>query len=206
MRKGERTRQRILEVAEAAILQKGFGATSIEEVVAEAEITKSGFLYHFPDKNRLALALLERHLEKDDAILDDIWARAGELSDDPLQRFLIGLKLFAELLEDMPGGHPGCLVATICYQERLFNAEIHALNRKTVLGWRTRFRGILDEISELYTPVEPVDMDALADMVSTIVEGGIVMAKALTEPSQLPRQILLFRSYVKLLFRPKIGN
>ena len=39
-------------------------------------------------------------------------------------------------------------------------------------------------------------------MISTMVEGGIVMAKALREPLVLSRQILLQRSYVKLLFAP----
>ena len=36
------------------MLAKGFGATSIEEVIAEAGLTKSGFFYHFKDKNALA--------------------------------------------------------------------------------------------------------------------------------------------------------
>ncbi|MGO8126852.1 TetR/AcrR family transcriptional regulator, partial [Rhizobium ruizarguesonis] len=43
MRKGEETLTRILDVAEAAVLQKGFGCTSIEELIAETGITKSGF-------------------------------------------------------------------------------------------------------------------------------------------------------------------
>jgi len=42
MGKGEQTIERLLDVAEAAVLPKGFGATSIEEVIAEAGITKSG--------------------------------------------------------------------------------------------------------------------------------------------------------------------
>ena len=54
MGKGEATRERILEIAEAAVLAKGFGATSIEEVIAEAGLTKSGFFYHFKDKHDLA--------------------------------------------------------------------------------------------------------------------------------------------------------
>ncbi|TIL69490.1 MAG: helix-turn-helix transcriptional regulator, partial [Mesorhizobium sp.] len=58
MRKGAETRERILEIAEASVLAKGFGATSIEEVIAEAGITKSGFFYHFKDKNELARALM----------------------------------------------------------------------------------------------------------------------------------------------------
>ena len=42
MGKGVETRARLMDIAEAAILQKGFGATSIEELIAEAGITKSG--------------------------------------------------------------------------------------------------------------------------------------------------------------------
>ena len=34
MRKGEETRARILDIAEAAVLAKGFGATSIDELIA----------------------------------------------------------------------------------------------------------------------------------------------------------------------------
>jgi len=42
-RKGTDTRERILDVAEAAVLEKGFAATSIDELVAAVSITKSGF-------------------------------------------------------------------------------------------------------------------------------------------------------------------
>ena len=84
-------REKLLELAETAILQKGFGATSIDELVVGAGITKSGFFYHFKDKSDLAKALLERHFERDNVILDGIFNRARELHDDPLHAFLIGL-------------------------------------------------------------------------------------------------------------------
>jgi AcrR family transcriptional regulator len=48
------TRERILEVAETAVLEKGFAATSIEELIAAVGITKGGFFYHFRDKGELA--------------------------------------------------------------------------------------------------------------------------------------------------------
>ena len=119
---------------------------------------------------------------------------------DPLQQFLIGLKILAELVEDLPQGHPGCLIAVYCYQERLFDNEVRLLNRQAVLGWRTRFRAIIDRIVDVYPPNEPVDLDELANMVSTVVEGGIVMSKALGRPHMLANQIMLLRSFVKLLF------
>ena len=195
-------RDRILEVAQDAILAKGFDATSIDEIVAACDITKGGFFYHFPDKNALALALIEKHIVFEDGIFDDLEARAAELVDDPLQRALVGLKLLAELLEDMESGHPGCIVATAAYQDRLFNQEVREANRRAVLGWRRRFHEMFAEIAEVYPPRSEVDLDGLSDFVGTVVEGGIVMAKALGEPKVTAGQVMLLRDYVKLLFSP----
>ena len=202
MRKGRATREKLMDIAEASILSKGFGATSIEEIIAEAEITKSGFFYHFKDKNELARALLLRYLASEEQILDGLFGRARELHDDPLHAFLIGLKLFSEMMADLPSGHPGCLVATYCYNERLFDRDVREINRQAVLQWRQRFLHIFEEIVAIYPPREEVDMEDLADMVSNTVEGGIVMSKAVNDPKVLSRQILLFRTYVKLLFLP----
>ncbi|MDE1994623.1 MAG: TetR/AcrR family transcriptional regulator [Rhizobiaceae bacterium] len=200
MRRGEETRSRILEVAEAAVLAKGFGGTSIDELIAETGITKSGFFYHFRDKNELAKALLQRYIENDERIYDDIFGRARELMDDPLQAFLLGLKLLSELLSDLPNGHPGCLVAAFCYYERLFDHEIQMINRDAALAWRRRFSLMFEEIMAIYAPRLPLDADQLADMLSSVLEGGIVLSKALREPNSLANQILIFRSFVKLLF------
>jgi TetR/AcrR family transcriptional regulator, transcriptional repressor for nem operon len=201
--RGENARKKIMDVAQDAVLAKGFDATSIDEIVANTGITKSGFFYHFRDKNALAQALIERHIEVEDQLFDDLLERAKELSDDPLQSVLIGLKLLAELIEDMPNGHPGCIVATAVYQDRLFNRDVHEANRRAVIGWRKRFRALFDEIVESYPPCDHVNLDHLADMVSAVVEGGIIMARATNEPGVTAQQIMLLRSYLKLLFSPR---
>jgi TetR/AcrR family transcriptional regulator, transcriptional repressor for nem operon len=202
MGRGEATRERILAITEAAVLAKGFGATSIEEVIAEAGLTKSGFFYHFHDKNALARALLQRYMEREDALLDDVFARGRELAGDPLYGFLAGLKLLAETMSDLPGDYPGCLVATYCYQERLFDRGVRRLYRDIVIDWRARFGAILAEIAEQHPPREPVDTEALADMVSTVIEGGLVLGRATGDSRILPTQLLLLRRYVRLLFAP----
>jgi hypothetical protein len=91
-------------------------------------------------------------------------------------------------------------VATAAYQDRLFNADVRDANRRATLGWRARFRAQLDRIAALHPPVEPVDLDDLADMVNVVVEGGIVMAKALGDPQATARHVLLFRAMVKRIF------
>lgn len=197
------TRTRIMDIAQDAVLAKGFDATSIDEIVTAAGITKGGFFYHFPDKNALAVALIERHIVYEDGMFNDIMARARDLNDDPLHAALITLKLLAELLQDMPSGHPGCIVASAAYQDRLFNNEVHEANRRAVLGWRRRFRTMFEQIAQVYPPNDDVDFDALGDFVSTVVEGGITMSKALGQPQITAEQVLILRSYVKLLFTPR---
>ncbi|NNU80721.1 TetR/AcrR family transcriptional regulator [Halovulum dunhuangense] len=204
MRKGQATRERLMDIAEGAIMDKGFGATSIDEIIAAAEITKSGFFYHFPDKNALAFALLERHQQREDELFDRLEARAATLSDDPLHSFLIFITLLAETMDAMETGFPGCLVATFVYQERLFDRNVIVLNRSLVLRWRDRFRGQFERIAERYPPRDTVDLDQLADFVSTVVEGGMVMSRALGERQVLSGQVLVLRSYVKLLFQPAL--
>jgi len=199
--RGEKTRKRILDVAQGAVLLKGFDATSIDEIVANADITKSGFFYQFPDKNALAKALIERHIVVEDKLFDDILRRARELTDDPLQIVLIGLRLLAELIEDMPNGHPGCIVATAAYQDRLFNQDVRDANRRAVLNWRNRFRGMFEDVLVSYEFTDEVELDYLADMVSALLEGAIVMARAMEEPKVTSQQVMMLRSYIKLLFR-----
>jgi AcrR family transcriptional regulator len=197
VRRSPDTRERILDIAEAAVLEKGFGATSIEEVIVAVGITKSGFFYHFHDKGELAKALLQRYIDREDIMLADLFARANELNEDPLHGCLVGLKMFAEMLSDLPNGHPGCLVASVCYQEQLFNAEVRNLNEAAVLRWRLLFRSRFELIAERYPPRIPVDFDALADMASALVDGGIILSKVVHDKDVLPRQVMLYREFVR---------
>lgn len=196
------TREQILDAAEAAVLAKGFSGTSIDELIAAVGISKSGFFYHFRDKTELAKALLQRYIDEDNRIYDEIAARADELSEDPLHSFLIGLKMFAETVADMPNGHPGCMVASVCYHEQLFDRAVRDLNASAVLGWRNRFRERLERIAERYPPRIKVDLDDLADMVTVAADGGIILSKVVKDPGALPRQILLYRDFIRLVFNP----
>jgi AcrR family transcriptional regulator len=200
---GSDTRERILEIAEAAVLAKGFASTSIEELIVAVGITKSGFFYHFKDKGELAKAMLLRYLDQDKALLDNMFKRADELNEDPLHGFLVGMKMFAEMMANLPAVHPGCLAASFCYQDQLFSQDIRRLNAEGLLAWHARFRERLDLIAKRYPPRQPVDLDALADMISTLVEGGLILGRALNDITILPRQVLLYRDFVRAVFAPQ---
>ena len=200
--KGERTRSKILDLAYESIVEKGFAATSIEELVEAAGITKSGFFYHFKDKTDLAHQLIESYTRRSASFLEDTAARARELSDDPLHSFLIFLKFYAEAMEQMVETHPGCMVATVTFQDQCWDRETRELTIANVLDWRARFVAWLEEIAAVYPPRGKLELTDLADAILAFTYGGMTLGKALQDNSAIARQALMFRETVRLYFLP----
>ena len=69
------TRERILDAAMNIFSAKGFHDTKLDEIVAEASISKGSIYFHFPNKERLFIALV-------DQFADVIERRAREAIDD----------------------------------------------------------------------------------------------------------------------------
>lgn len=198
--KGERTRERILDLTYEAVIRKGFASTSIEELVEAAGITKSGFFYHFKDKTDLARQLIETYTGRNERFLDDLALRARELSEDPLHSFLIFLKLYAEEMEERTVGHPGCMVATVTFQDQSWDRGVRQLVIDSVLDWRGRFLGWLEQIAAVYPPKGKASLEDLADAILAFTYGGMTIARALGDPSAISRQTMMFRETVRLHF------
>jgi AcrR family transcriptional regulator len=199
--KGERTREKVMATAERLILSRGYSGTSIDEIITESGLTKGGFFYHFEGKGDLARHLMLRYLDKDMQFFLDAASRARDLVDDPLQQYLLFLKLLAEAMEELPHSHPGCLVASFTYEAHQFDEEVTNLNAEGVLGWRSLFLEFLEEIAANYTAQTDQSLEELADMLSAIIEGGIILSKVLNDDSALPAQLMQYRNYVRLVFR-----
>jgi len=198
--KGERTRERILELTYEAVIRKGFASTSIEELVEAAGITKSGFFYHFKDKTDLARQLIESYTGRNLAFLDVLAARARELSDDPLHSFLIFLKLYAEEMEEQTVGHPGCMVATVTFQDQSWDRGVRQLVIDQVVSWRGRFLAWLEEIAAVHPPKGKASLEDLADAILAFTYGGMTLSRVLDDNSAISRQTMMFRETVRLHF------
>jgi AcrR family transcriptional regulator len=199
--KGERTRDRLLDLTYLSVIRKGFAATSIEELVEEAGITKSGFFYHFKDKQDLARQMIERYADSNVSFIDTLAARARELHDDPLHSFLIFLKLYAEDMNEQVDQHPGCMVAMVTYQDLSFDQKTRDLTFDMVRNWRAKFLTWLHEIALAYPTRKPVDVDAMADTILALTYGGMTLSKAMGDVSVIGRQVLMFRETVRLTFQ-----
>ncbi|MEA3078325.1 MAG: TetR/AcrR family transcriptional regulator [Actinomycetota bacterium] len=72
------TRERILDAALAEFGTKGYDATSLDALAAGLGITKQSILYHFPSKEALLEAVIDRSAVELSAIMEDALARAGQ--------------------------------------------------------------------------------------------------------------------------------
>ena len=198
--KGEQTREHILATAESIILQRGYAGTSIEDIISLAGITKGGFFYHFDGKKDLARYLIQRYLVQDEAFFNGLVERAERLSEDPLQRLLIFLMLLAESMADLPGTHPGGLVASFTYEAQQFDDDIKALSAEGVLRRRRIFLQQLERARDKYALKVDRPLEEVADMLISIIEGGIIMGKILSDQHILPNQLLQYRNYIRLAF------
>jgi TetR/AcrR family transcriptional repressor of nem operon len=199
-RDGRPTRDRILNAAHELVLGHGFGATSVDKVIEKAGITKGTFFYHFKTKTELAHALVERYTNGEEALIGETLARAEKLSRDPLQQMLLFVGFFVEMFDEVSGPHPGCLLASFCYQGELIDDETNERIANSILSSRRMVRAKLDEVAAVHSPRLEVDLDALADMFMGVFEGGFVLEKTLDTPKLIVGQLRQYRNYIELLF------
>ena len=58
----------------------------------------------------------------------------------------------------------------------------------------------LDLIAASYPPRIKVDLDDVADMLSVIADGGIILSRVAKDKDALPRQMMLYRDFVRSVF------
>jgi TetR/AcrR family transcriptional repressor of nem operon len=200
VRDPEKTRERILDAAQALILDHGFGSTSVDAVVTRAGITKGAFFHHFASKAQLARALVERYAQLDQAHLAQQLERARKLASDPLQQVLVLIGLYEEEFDGMEEAFPGCLFASYIYESKLFDAEVMDILTESTLHWRRVMVELLTRVAQKYPPRMPVDIESLADLFYSLSEGAFIMTKTLGDKTLLSRQARHLRNYLELLF------
>ena len=200
IRDPEKTRERILDAAQALILDHGYGSTTVDAVVTRAGITKGAFFHHFGSKSDLARALVERYALLDKEHLEQQMERARKLASDPLQQVLVLIALYEEEFESLAEPFPGCLFASYIYENKLFDEGTISVLRESTLMWRAVAKGMLEKAAAAHPPKVPVDLESLADLFYALTEGSFIMTKTLGDKTLLARHTRHLRTYLELLF------
>jgi TetR/AcrR family transcriptional regulator, transcriptional repressor for nem operon len=182
------------------VLERGFAATSIDAVLAQAPATKGAFFHHFPSKDALGRALLERYAAADERMLDEFMAAAEAESDDPAEQLVAFLRHFEQAADELAPTQPGCLFVSFIYESQLASDGQDDLIATSIRHWRTRLLEKLEAAARAHPPAIAVDLPSLADQVFSTFEGGYILARALHDPRHLRAQLAHVRHYLELLF------
>ncbi|MFK3939722.1 TetR/AcrR family transcriptional regulator [Alkalihalobacillus sp. NPDC078783] len=155
-------RTQILDVATALFYRDGIHATGVDKIVAEAGVAKMTMYNHFPSKDDLILAYLEKR--------DTEWRSwfvesVNELTKDPTEKLLA---LF-DVLDSWFNGPDfnGCAFLNTVAE---FSSVTHPFHEAAV-----EHKKILkDYMLEVVQATEATNATELADSLYLLVEGSIV--------------------------------
>ena len=197
-RDAEATKTRIMDAAQGIVMNRGFAATSVDAIQEAAGISRGTFFYHFPTKDDLSRALIDRYRVQDAEVNEEFIARAEKLATDPLQQALIFLALHEELFEESGIGAAGCLFASYSYEAGLFEDSAHDTVVESIDHWRRLLGGKLEQAAE-HHGVE-IDAGLLADMAYGMLQGAFILGRVQADPSLAIQHLRQFRHFIELQF------
>lgn len=191
-------RSKLLDAALGTIREKGYAATSVDDLCARAGVTKGAFFHHFKSKDALGVAAA------------DHWSQTtGELfaaapyhdHDDPLDRVLAYIEFRKELVR---GETPEftCLVGTMVQEAYDTAPEIRDACWRSISGHAEKLESDIGEAVKNYG-VKGVDPKSLALFTQASIQGGFILAKAKGDPGVAIDSINHLKRYVELLFTCK---
>ena len=91
-------------------------------------------------------------------------------------------------------------IASFTYESQQFDPAIKDLAVAGVKSWRHIFVERFEPVVAKYPMRIESSLEELADMLTAIIEGGIVVSRVMGGPQILAQQLLQFRTHVRLLF------
>jgi len=178
-RKGQATRDRIVEAAAGLMFRQGVAGTTTEQVQAAAGVSASQIFHYFGDKRALVRAVIAYQTEAVLAAQQPLLVRL-----DSMEALRAWADLFVSIEEQLKyeGGCPlGSLGSEL--------AETDAAARQEVERGFARWEGaIRDGLRAMYARGDlrrSADPDALALALLTALEGGLLMTKIRRDPAPL---------------------
>lgn len=193
-------RARLLEAATRLIRRQGFAATSVDEVCAEAGVTKGAFFHHFASKEALGTAAVEHWTATTSALFA---AAAYHGRADPLDRVLAYLALRRDLAAGTAAEY-SCLAGTAVQEMHAASPAIRAAALAAIESGAAHVERHLAEALAAH-PVPGVTAAGLALFLQTVVQGGIVVAKAADDPGDLVAALDHAERYLRCLFGRHCG-
>ena len=197
---GTETRARLLDAAERLALGQGFSATTVDQVIAEAESSKGAFFHHFASKSDLGRALVARYAAADVAALRRVMASAEQRSDRPAIQLIEFVRSFEEIGDEIADEHQSsCLYASFVPHRELTSDGSTEVIVEAIAAWRAAIAEKRAAAAAGGSLWEEIDLDDLADHVFVTFEGAFILARAMRDTSRMRAQLRILRQTLEAL-------
>ena len=196
MKKGERTRRRIVERSAPVFNTKGYAGASMSDLVVVTGLEKGGIYNHFGSKEELALEAFDYAT----GIVRERLREALEAEEGALNRLFAVVEVLGTVAEDPPvaGGCP------------VLNTAVEADDAYPAL--KERAAGAIDDWlrlvgREVKAGVKGgelshrVDPRAVASVVVATLEGAVILSRLHDDPAHMRRAVEHLKDYLRSLAR-----
>jgi TetR/AcrR family transcriptional repressor of nem operon len=190
------SRQKLLDAAISLVREKGYAATSVDQVCERAGLTKGAFFHHFKSKDALALAAANYWAE----LSCEVFATAPyHAHGDPLDRVLGYLEfrkaMFKRDLRDIT-----CFSGTMVQEVYATHPDLARANEATITGHAADIEEDIEAAMKEHRIRARWTAASLALHTQAVLQGSIILAKAKGGTEVAIESINHLRRYIELLF------
>ncbi|WP_309604757.1 TetR/AcrR family transcriptional regulator [Phenylobacterium sp.] len=187
------TRLRILLAAMDLFQTKGYGSTSISDILSRSQ-ANSGSLYHFfPGKQDVLVGVLEAYRDGiHQMLLEPAWQGVA----DPFDRIFALLSRYRSALLETECVY-GCPIGSLALELHEPDPQVRELLAQNFTGWTRAIGGCLEAASDRLP--RGTDIKALAEFILTTMEGGVMQARTHRDIAYFDRGVDQLRQHIDLL-------
>jgi TetR/AcrR family transcriptional repressor of nem operon len=193
-------RVKLLDSALALIRRQGYSSTSVDELCAEAGVTKGAFFHHFKSKDALAVAAANHWSEKTAIFFQ---TAPYHRFSDPLDRILGYLDFRKSILKGEIAEFT-CLVGTMVQETYGTNPDIREACEASIWGHAATIEADISEAMKRRRIRASWSAESLALHTQAVLQGAFILAKAKGGAGVAVASIDHLRRYIELLFKPAI--
>jgi TetR/AcrR family transcriptional repressor of nem operon len=194
-KKGEETRNRILEAATRLIHERGYKNTGLQDILTESGVPRGSFYFYFPSKEALGLALLTLYRARHRAELEaTVFPPTGPA--------IAQIVAFFEhtVLRQMEGGcKQGCLLGNLAAELTDENESLRRAIADVFIDLRDSIARTLARGQATGELTPDFDPSHAAEFLLSVFEGAILMAKARRDPAALTASSEMLNRYLHTL-------
>ena len=190
-------RSKLLDAATTIVRQKGYAATSIDDLCKAAGVTKGAFFHHFPSKEALAVAGAEAWTVRAEQLIFTLpdWTRIADPLDRLLAHIDFRLAMLGGPVEDFT-----CFVGTMVQETFATNDNIRAACDASITAYAERLAEDIQPAIDTHGITDGVTALDLAYHIQAVLQGAFILAKAKGDPGQARASVIHLKRYVQMLF------